>query len=154
MEFFEPVRGVVGRVLPQLASLSQFLCVSHAGGSQNIPDFVDGPCDLGGSCGSPGEFNKDVLDVLNTFPFNKKPLNVFLSLLQLSLEFSVFLFDIFVVLVKFFILVSQQKQLLLFFLDVADQIGIRLVGLVKQRTGDFQLILRTLKFLLRPPQNL
>lgn len=131
LKFFEPGRYIIGRANFHLSGLAEFLSLSHSGGTKDVSDFINGSVKLRGSGGSSTQLNENVLNVLNAFSLDQESLNILFGFLQLSLEFSVLLFDVFIVLIEFFIFVSEQKNLLLLFFNVTDQVRVRLVGLVQ-----------------------
>jgi hypothetical protein len=49
----------------------------------------------------------------------------------LSFQLSVLFLDVFVVLIQFFVFISEQEHLLLLFLNIAHKVRVRLVGLVQ-----------------------
>jgi hypothetical protein len=105
--------------------------LSHSGSAKNVSNLIDGAVQLGGSGGSSAEFDENVLDVLDALSFDEEPLDIFFSLFELSFEFSVLFLDVLVVLIEFFVFVSEQEHLLLLLFNVADKVRVRLVGLVQ-----------------------
>jgi hypothetical protein len=105
--------------------------LSHSSSAKNVSDLIDGAVQLGGSGGPSAEFDENVLNVLDALSLDKEPLDIFLSLFELSFQLSVLFLNVFVVLIEFFVFISEQKHLLLLFLNVAHKVRVRLVGLVQ-----------------------
>ena len=105
--------------------------MSHSSSAKNVSDLIDGTVQLRGSGGPSAEFDENVLNVLDALSLDKEPLDIFLSLFELSFQLSVLFLDVFVVLIEFFVFISEQEHLLLLFLNVAHKVRVRLVGLVQ-----------------------
>jgi len=105
--------------------------LSHSSSAKNVSDLIDGTVQLRGSGGPSAEFDENVLNVLDALSLDKEPLDIFLSLFELSFQLSVLFLDVFVVLIEFFVFISEQEHLLLLFLNVAHKVRVRLVGLVQ-----------------------
>ena len=93
------------------------------------------------------------MDVLDALPLHQQSLHILFGLLQLPLQLTVLLLNVFVVLVQLLVLVPQHQQLLLLVLNVAHQVAVGLVGLFQQRPCDLQLVVGLFEFLLSPPQQ-
>jgi hypothetical protein len=105
--------------------------LSHSSSAKNVSDLIDGTVQLRGSGGSSAEFDENVLNVLDALSLDKEPLDIFFSLFELSFQLSVLFLDVFVVLIQFFVFISEQEHLLLLFLNIAHKVRVRLVGLVQ-----------------------
>lgn len=156
LKFFEPIGNIscwINKAHFHFSSIAHFLGVSHTCCSKNVSDLVDGSVELW-SCGrSTTKFNQDILNILNALSLYQKSLDIFFGFFKLSFQLSVFFFDVFIVLVQLFILISEQKNLFLLFLNVADQIWIRLVCFVEQWSGNFELIFYSVKLLFSFSQS-